>query len=56
MVAARQQKTIDFDGAQIFLLQDLSRHTLALRKAEKPLLEVLRERYFYTHGDFLFIS
>lgn len=39
MAAARQQRTIEIDGAQVILLQDLSRYTLFLRKAVKPLLE-----------------
>lgn len=44
MAAARQRRTIDVDGVQLILLKDLSRHTLALRRAMKPLFVILQEK------------
>lgn len=47
IAAAHQRKTIDFHGTQLILLQDLFRHTLALRKAMKPFLEILQEKNIF---------
>lgn len=40
--AARSQDSIIFNESPIMILQDLSQHTLSLRKALKPLTEILR--------------
>lgn len=44
MLATRQNKNIEFEGTKLILFQDLSKHTLALSRALKPLLEPLQER------------
>lgn len=41
MKAARQKKKIQYQGKQLILFQDLSKRTLDLRRALKPLLELL---------------
>lgn len=43
MSKARKQDPIDFDGATVTLLPDLSKHTLDKRKALKRLLNLLRD-------------
>lgn len=54
MLAARQNKTIDFEGTKIILFQDLSRHKLVLRKPLKPLLEHLQKRDIQYRWSFPF--
>lgn len=44
MLAMRSRNSIDFEGHPVSILQDLSRRTLQLRRALRPLLEALRER------------
>lgn len=44
MATARIQHTIEYEGAQLMLLQDLSRYTMMKRKAVKPLLDILRQK------------
>lgn len=41
--AARARSPLEWDGAEILILLDLSRCTLEMRKMVKPLLEVILE-------------
>lgn len=54
MAVAWLQRTFDYDGAQLIFLQDLSRYTLMMRKAVKPLLESLREKEILYRWGFPF--
>lgn len=50
----RKRPFFDFDGAHLFLYQDLSRHTLMQRRALLPLLEAMREAGIKYRWEFPF--